>query len=186
LTHQVREARDDAVATAERLARTVAADLPQAGGDISAFRRDLETLHAHQAESDQRMQDTLEAVHETLERLVERLASVETGLAQPPAAAPAPERKLPGYPKPRRSARPWPRAPEAPIPPQPPRSFRRRRRRPRSPRRSCTCSAPNGRRSTPIFPPTRRSSRAPRMRAGARRPSASRRPKPHSDPRSEP
>ena len=96
LTHQVREAREEAVSTAERVARTLVADLPQAGGDISAFRRDLEALHAHQAESDQRTQDTLEAVHETLERLVERLASVETGFnAQPPAAAPAPAPKLP-------------------------------------------------------------------------------------------
>ena len=134
LTHQVREAREEAVSTAERVARAVVADLPQAGGDISAFRRDLETLHAHQAESDQRTQETLEAVHETLERLVERLASVETGLhAQPPAAAPAARTQAARDAEAAaRSARPQMRAlrkrrapqPPAVIPPQ--RNLRRR------------------------------------------------------------
>jgi localization factor PodJL len=120
LTHQVREARDEAVSTAERVARAVAADLPQAGGDVSAFRRDLETLHAHQAETDQRTQETLEAVHDTLERLVERLASVETGLhGQRPAAAPAREPEMPEIRKPRRSA-PLRRAPRKRRSPQPP------------------------------------------------------------------
>ena len=77
LTLQVRERARNPIATAERVARAVVADMPR--GDSDSVRRDLETLHAHQAESDQRTQDTLEAVHETLERLVDRLASVETG-----------------------------------------------------------------------------------------------------------
>jgi localization factor PodJL len=93
LTMQVREAREEAIATAERVARAVASDMPKSDAEFAAFKRDIETLHAHQAESDQRTQDTLEAVHDTLERLVERLASVETGLHQPrPAAAPLPAR----------------------------------------------------------------------------------------------
>ena len=83
LTLQVREAREEAITTAERVARAVAADIPR-GGD-EQVRRDLETLHAHQAQSDQRTQDTLEAVHDTLERLVERMASVETDLRATPA-----------------------------------------------------------------------------------------------------
>ena len=100
LTLQVREAREEAVATAERVARTVAADMadtvpPRArmsarSGAIS--RRCTCT----QVESDQRTQETLEAVHDTLERLVERLASVETGFTRsrpPPAYAPPPSRE---------------------------------------------------------------------------------------------
>jgi localization factor PodJL len=90
LTMQVREAREDAIATAERVARAVMADMPSSDAGIAAFRQDLETLHAHQAESDQRTQDTLEALHETLERLVDRLALVETGLHAEPRHAPAP------------------------------------------------------------------------------------------------
>ena len=90
LTLQVREAREEAIATAERVARAVAAEVPRNDAGIEAFRQDLEALQAHQVESDQRTQDTLEAVHETLERLVERLASVETGLHAPRQSAPAP------------------------------------------------------------------------------------------------
>src|SRR4051794_10779272 len=83
LTLQVREAREEAIATAERVARAVAAEIPR--GNDASFRQDLETLHTYQAESDQRTQDTLEAVHETLERLVERLANVETAPQPAPA-----------------------------------------------------------------------------------------------------
>ena len=81
LTLQVREAREESSATAERVARAVMSDMPRA--DSESVRRDLETLHAHQTESDQRTQDTLEALHETLERLVDRLASVETSMHAP-------------------------------------------------------------------------------------------------------
>ena len=90
LTLQVREAREESVVTAERVARAVISDLPR--GDNESVRRDLETLHAHQAESDQRTQDTLEALHETLERLVDRLAGVETGLHASYAERPEPMR----------------------------------------------------------------------------------------------
>src|SRR5436305_2189072 len=81
LTLQVREAREEAIATAERVARKVAADMADAspGGDVSSLKRDLESLHVNHAESEQRTHETLEAVHDTLERLVERLATMETG-----------------------------------------------------------------------------------------------------------
>jgi localization factor PodJL len=82
LTMQMRAAREDAATTAERVARTVAADLastlPHASVDVSALKQDLEALHANQSESEQRTHETLEAVHDTLERLVERLAMVQT------------------------------------------------------------------------------------------------------------
>ena len=91
LTLQVREAREDAAVTAERVARSIAADLvqsaPQGAADVSALKRDLESLHLNHVESDQRTHETLEAVHDTLERLVERLAMVETGARAEPQAA---------------------------------------------------------------------------------------------------
>jgi len=103
LTLQVRDAREDAIATAERVARTIAADVaasaPKTGVEVTAIKHDLASLHQNQAESDQRTQDTLEAVHDTLERLVERLAMVETDIRDPhatPAFAAEPPR-MPVY-----------------------------------------------------------------------------------------
>ena len=57
--------------------------------EVSALKRDIESLHVNQSESEQRTHETLEAVHDTLERLVERLATVETGIRCRAAAAPA-------------------------------------------------------------------------------------------------
>jgi localization factor PodJL len=119
LTMHVREAREDAITTAERVARAVIAEAPR-GGDqaVSAVRQDLEALHAHQAESDQRTQDTLEAVHETLERLVERLASVETGIktAPPQAIAAAVAPSIAPELRAAEPRMPEPRMPEPPAP----------------------------------------------------------------------
>jgi localization factor PodJL len=104
LTLQVRAAREDAATTAERVARTVAADLastlPHASVDVSALKQNLETLHANQAESEQRTHDTLEAVHDTLERLVERLTMVETDVRsdERPVDMRAAERPAPAAP----------------------------------------------------------------------------------------
>jgi len=116
LTLQVREAREEAITTAERVARAVAADMPR--GNDEAFRHDLEALHTYQAESDQRTQDTLEAVHDTLERLVERLANVETGLHAAPAPAAEPVRAA----EPMRATQPMAAREGAPEPliPEPP------------------------------------------------------------------
>lgn len=110
LTMQVREAREEALTTAERVARAVVADMPRGGDD--QVRRDLETLHAHQSESDQRTQDTLEAVHDTLERLVERMGSIESDLR----TAPARSAELSRPAEPMRASEP-PREMRAPEPP---------------------------------------------------------------------
>jgi localization factor PodJL len=95
LTLQVREAREDAVVTAERVARSIAADLaqsaPRTDAEVLTLKRDLESLHVNHAESDQRTHETLEAVHDTLERLVERLATVETGMRAEPQPTQATE-----------------------------------------------------------------------------------------------
>src|SRR5947209_10360204 len=95
LTLQVREAREESAATAERVARKVAADMadtvPSGGAAVTALKRDLESLHVTHVESEQRTHETPEAVHGTLERLVERLASIETGVrAAPQGYAPQP------------------------------------------------------------------------------------------------
>src|SRR5205807_1592698 len=113
LTLQVREAREESAATAERIARRVAADMAETGprpdAEVSALKRDV-------AESEQRTHETLEAVHDTLERLVERLAMVETGPHATQAAhAPAQPRE-PIVPEMRA---PEVRAPEAAIAPEP-------------------------------------------------------------------
>src|SRR4051794_19091994 len=137
LTLQLREAREEAIATAERVARKVAADMadaaPAASADVSALKRDLESLHVNHAESEQRTHETLEAVHDTLERLVERLATVETAApaaqayAAPQHDAPAPNHAPPqAYAPPVQPLGPTPmpvvRAPDpvaAPVSPQP-------------------------------------------------------------------
>ena len=184
LTLQVREAREESAATAERVARAVMSDMPR--GDSESVRRDLETLHAHQAESDQRTQDTLEALHETLERLVDRLASVETGLQAAPMRAAEPPRARPSRSRimsRRRSRARLRRRCRSKFRPRRPRPHRRL---PSARPRSSMSSAPSARRSIPISPPTRRSSPASAPRAAARPPSASRPPRRRLDPRSAP
>ena len=47
---------------------------------VDTLKTDIETLKNAHAQKDQRTQDTLEAVHDTLERLVDRLATVETDM----------------------------------------------------------------------------------------------------------
>ncbi|TMJ03460.1 MAG: hypothetical protein E6G97_10025 [Alphaproteobacteria bacterium] len=103
LTMQVREAREESAATAERVARRIAADMveavPRTDVEVSALKRDL-------AESEQRTHETLEAVHDTLERLVERLATIETGAQAQHAYAPQP------------ASMPEPTAPREPLVPE--------------------------------------------------------------------
>jgi localization factor PodJL len=69
--------------------------VPRTDAEVIALKRDL-------ADSEQRTHETLEAVHDTLERLVERLAMVETGAQpaqeppqQPEPAATAPDVRVP-------------------------------------------------------------------------------------------
>src|SRR4051812_1334930 len=131
LTVQVREAREEAIATAERVARKVAADMADAapGADVSSLKRDLESLHVNHVESEQRTHETLEAVHDTLQRMVERLATMETGARAAPQAytppsqpeAPAPIHVPQAYAPPVQPAEPMleRRAPEPVSMPEP-------------------------------------------------------------------
>jgi localization factor PodJL len=109
LTLQVREAREESAATAERVARRIAADMaeavPRTDAEVIALKRDL-------ADSEQRTHETLEAVHDTLERLVERLAMVETGAH----AAPQPTYETQPAPQPVQPREPAAIAPEVRLP----------------------------------------------------------------------
>jgi localization factor PodJL len=81
---QLRDARATAIEAAQHAARAAAHELiDQSGpaGDVDALKREIVDLRATQAAIDRRTQDTLEAVHSTLERMVDRLAMIETDLA---------------------------------------------------------------------------------------------------------
>jgi localization factor PodJL len=88
LMNEVQAARADAVTAAERVARSVAAGGGSGAPEVTTLKRDLASLQANQSET----HDTLEAVHDTLERLVERLAMVETDIRSDAPAPQAPAR----------------------------------------------------------------------------------------------
>ncbi len=94
---QVEGIRDDNYGLAERAAANAVATtlqtIPSAPGDLSDFKRDIDDLKALHGATDRRNRDTLEAVHTTLERLVERLASLETENARPRPAPKAAQAK---------------------------------------------------------------------------------------------
>ena len=81
LMSEVQAARADAAAVAERVARSVANEnMPAPAAEVSTLKHEIASLQANQSQTDRRTQDTLEAVHDTLERLVDRLAMVETDI----------------------------------------------------------------------------------------------------------
>ena len=91
LMNEVQAARTDAITAAERVARSVASEGASAGPEVTTLKRDFASLQANQSET----HDTLEAVHDTLERLVERLAMVETDIrTDAPAAASPPSSRV--------------------------------------------------------------------------------------------
>jgi localization factor PodJL len=81
---QLKETRAAAVEEAERAANAVAGEMLADSGataiEIDTLKQELVEFRAGQAEIDHRTADALEAVHDTLERLVDRLATVETGV----------------------------------------------------------------------------------------------------------
>jgi localization factor PodJL len=87
LALQLNDTRAAAIEQAERAARVVAgemlADSAAMGSDIESLKRELSEFRANRAAIDQRTEDALEAVHGTLERLVERLAAAEIGVRAP-------------------------------------------------------------------------------------------------------
>src|SRR5262245_64413419 len=59
-------------------------------GEASAFKRDLADLRLTQAEADRRTQEMLGAVQDTIDRLSDRLTTIETEARAERARAPAP------------------------------------------------------------------------------------------------
>jgi localization factor PodJL len=83
---QMEEARASAIAAAEHSARSAAAEYAGASvpnDGMALIQRELADLGARQVNSERRTYDTLEAVHETLGRVVERIASLDTVPATP-------------------------------------------------------------------------------------------------------
>ncbi|MBK9083558.1 MAG: SEL1-like repeat protein [Rhizobiales bacterium] len=87
--------REVALGAAETAARAAAREAVReamaqgAGADASLVSRDIETLRQQQSEVDRRTHSTLGAVHDTLERIVDRLAVLEDEVDSRPRSAAA-------------------------------------------------------------------------------------------------
>jgi len=108
-------ARDTAQSSADQVARdAVHALIHQKNADDASLSRELADLRQVQDEADRRTHSTLNAVHTTLEKIVDRLAMIEDGRKTPPAQEPksadrrgavsAPEARTPKDPEARSSA----------------------------------------------------------------------------------
>ncbi|HEX2655587.1 MAG TPA: hypothetical protein VHN11_18305, partial [Xanthobacteraceae bacterium] len=90
---QLKDARANAIEAAEHAARSVAREMMESAGngaEVDTFKRELTELRNTQAAIDRRTQNTLEAVHGTLQRLVDRIGKIETDLrAEAPVRASA-------------------------------------------------------------------------------------------------
>jgi localization factor PodJL len=115
------EAQHAAFATLSETNRSAAA--PSDSGLVDMVKRDLSDIRFSQLETDRHTQDSLEAVHNTLGHVVDRLAMIEGDLrsvrsqpvAPPPIAPPAPQAPPPPAPAPRVAMPPQPK-PELPNP----------------------------------------------------------------------
>ncbi len=94
LFHRIEDIRGSAIDAAEAAAREAMLGVPVAGVPGEVITRELADLRAHQESADRRAHATLSAVHETLEKVVDRLALLEDDLAEvrpePLASGPAP------------------------------------------------------------------------------------------------
>jgi localization factor PodJL len=110
LMFQLKEVRAAAVEEAERAAKTVAgemlAEADATGNEIDALKQDLTELRVSRAEIDHRTEDALETLQRTLERLVDRLATIETGIRS--AARTSPESQETRGPSTSRTGSPMP------------------------------------------------------------------------------
>jgi localization factor PodJL len=99
---------ETAQSTTRSITREILAARTAADDEVGALRHDVSALSAAQADIDRRTGGTLEAIHDTLARLLARMATLETEISVPPAvetagstfAAPPPNR----WPEPATSA----------------------------------------------------------------------------------
>jgi localization factor PodJL len=89
---QVEETRLASIESAERAARALMGNEHAAApaADLGGLRAGLDDMRQLQADSERRHTQTLNAVHGTLERLVDRLTAIESDLKRPPVLASAP------------------------------------------------------------------------------------------------
>ncbi|WP_170181799.1 SEL1-like repeat protein [Phreatobacter stygius] len=91
---QMEEMRASTIDAAERAARGAVADLGKAArtpdAAVNALKSDIENLRTAQTASEERTHGSLEAVHQTLERVVRRISELDPAARAPamPAAAP--------------------------------------------------------------------------------------------------
>jgi localization factor PodJL len=91
LVEQLQDTRASALDAAEQAARAAVREMvgtsPGTGPEVGGLKQELADFRATQADIDRRTQDLLETLQGTLERLVDRLAAIETDVR--PATAPA-------------------------------------------------------------------------------------------------
>jgi localization factor PodJL len=94
LIDDLKEAHALALETAQSTTRSITREMLAAhtatGEEVDALRHDVSALSSAQADIDRRTAGTLDAIHDTLARLLERMATIETEIS-----APAPGRSLP-------------------------------------------------------------------------------------------
>ena len=103
--------------------RNAGAPQPLDSGIVDIVKREMSDIRFSQSETDRRTQESLEAVHNTLGHVVDRLAMIEGDLrtvraqpvAPPPEMPPAPQPAAPQPPEPRMAMPPQPK-PELPNP----------------------------------------------------------------------
>jgi localization factor PodJL len=108
------EAQHAAVATLSETSRSAA--VATDSGLVDMVKRDLSDIRFSQLETDRHTQDSLEAVHNTLGHVVDRLAMIEGDLRSVRSQPVAPHPIMPPTPQP---APPQAAAPRVPMPPQP-------------------------------------------------------------------
>jgi localization factor PodJL len=89
---------------------------PQDDGLVDIVKRELSDIRFSQSEKDRHTQDSLEAVHNTLGHVVDRLAMIESDLRTAPSVPVAPQAATPPAPE---AAPPQAAAPRVAMPPQP-------------------------------------------------------------------
>jgi localization factor PodJL len=95
LIDDLKEAHALALETAQSTTRSITREMLAAHSatdeEVDALRQDVSALSSAQADIDRRTAGTLEAIHDTLARLLERMATIETELSAPPPGRSPPE-----------------------------------------------------------------------------------------------
>jgi localization factor PodJL len=117
LIDDLKEAHALALETAQSTTRSITREILAArtatDDEVGALRHDVSALSATQADIDRRTYGALEAIHATLARLLERMATLETEISAPPVVETAGSTFAPPPPAPSR----WPEPATSPLTP---------------------------------------------------------------------